>query len=123
MRWAVAAAGLMGASGTIGAALAAHGRGGDTLAVAAAVLFVHAPALLALGLGARNRLRLAWLPAAGMVLGVALFSGDLALRALAGAERLFPNAAPAGGMILVASWLALVLLAVLPAGATAHPDR
>lgn len=114
MPLAILAAALMGAFGTAGAALAAHGRGGETLAIAAAVLFVHAPALLALGLAGPARLRFAAVPALGLTLGVALFSGDLAARALAGAERLFPNAAPAGGMILIASWLLLGVLALLP---------
>ena len=41
-----------------------------------------------------------------LALGAILFGGDIALRALAGI-RLFPMAAPAGGMILIAGWLAL----------------
>jgi uncharacterized membrane protein YgdD (TMEM256/DUF423 family) len=45
------------------------------------------------------------------VLGATLFSGDIALRALAG-HRLFAMAAPSGGMILIAAWLALAGAAV-----------
>jgi uncharacterized membrane protein YgdD (TMEM256/DUF423 family) len=41
-----------------------------------------------------------------------LFSGDLALRAFAG-HRLFPMAAPTGGIILIAAWLALAAAAVI----------
>jgi uncharacterized membrane protein YgdD (TMEM256/DUF423 family) len=48
---------------------------------------------------------------AGWVLGAALFSGDLALRAFTG-HRLFAMAAPAGGIILIAAWLALAAAAL-----------
>jgi uncharacterized membrane protein YgdD (TMEM256/DUF423 family) len=48
---------------------------------------------------------------AGWVLGAALFSGDLALRAFTG-HRLFVMAAPAGGIILIAAWLALAAAAL-----------
>ena len=48
----------------------------------------------------------------GFVLGGALFAGDVAARAYIG-SRLFPMAAPAGGTILIASWLALALAALM----------
>jgi uncharacterized membrane protein YgdD (TMEM256/DUF423 family) len=41
-----------------------------------------------------------------------LFSGDIALKALAG-HRLFPMAAPTGGFISIASWLGLAVAAVM----------
>ena len=112
-RVAIVFAGLFGAFGTGGAAFAAHGGNDANLAaIAAAIAFVHAPALLALGLqGAR--LKAAALPIAGMILGVLLFSGDLASRIATG-ERLFSNAAPLGGSFLILAWLALAVLAVLP---------
>ena len=50
--------------------------------------------------------------AAGLVLGAALFSGDIAMRAFAG-HRLFPMAAPAGGTILIAAWLAVTVAAIV----------
>jgi uncharacterized membrane protein YgdD (TMEM256/DUF423 family) len=53
----------------------------------------------------------------GWVVGAALFSGDLALRAFAG-HRLFAFAAPAGGIVLIAAWLALVAAAI---GTLLHP--
>ena len=107
-------AGLFGASGTAGAAFAAHGGADAQLAaIAAAIAFVHAPALLALGLGG-ERLRAPLVPGIGMCLGVMLFSGDLATRIFTGG-RLFANAAPAGGTILILSWLAFTVLACLPA--------
>jgi uncharacterized membrane protein YgdD (TMEM256/DUF423 family) len=46
------------------------------------------------------------------VLGAALFSGDIAMRAFA-AHRLFPMAAPSGGFILIAAWLALAAAAIV----------
>src|SRR5258705_13707031 len=42
----------------------------------------------------------------GFVIAVALFAGDLTLRQYAG-HGLFPYAAPTGGTLLIASWLAL----------------
>lgn len=48
------------------------------------------------------------------MLGLALFSGDLALRALHGTP-LFPMAAPSGGVILMAGWLMAGLAALVPA--------
>ncbi|WP_244630976.1 DUF423 domain-containing protein [Aureimonas sp. ME7] len=111
-------AGLLGAFGTGGAAFAAHGGANAWLAgIAAAIAFVHAPALLALAFAPREMLRTRLLPAGLMVLGVGLFSGDLAMR-LATGERLFPNAAPIGGSILILAWASLILLAVWPRRAT-----
>ncbi len=48
---------------------------------------------------------------AAWVLGAVLFSGDIAMRAFA-AHRLFPMAAPSGGMILIGAWLALTVAAI-----------
>jgi uncharacterized membrane protein YgdD (TMEM256/DUF423 family) len=45
--------------------------------------------------------------AAAFLLGSLLFGGDLALRSLAGA-KLFPMAAPLGGILLILGW-ALVM--------------
>ena len=43
---------------------------------------------------------------------MALFAGDLALRAYAG-HRLFPMAAPTGGIVMMAGWVLLALAAFL----------
>ena len=51
---------------------------------------------------------------AAWIIGATLFSGDIALRAFAG-HRLFPYAAPSGGMILIAAWLGLAAAAVVGA--------
>jgi len=104
-----ALAGLIGASGVALAAAAAHLSSTPSLASAALMALVHAPALLA-GLAAlrvgllSKRLGLAGL--IGLALGVVLFSGDLAMRAFLSAP-LFPMAAPSGGTILIVSWIIL----------------
>ena len=48
----------------------------------------------------------------GMANGVALFSGDLALRAYAG-HPLFPMSAPTGGVVMIAGWVLLALAAFI----------
>lgn len=93
---------LFGAAGVALSALAAH-RGG-VLAPAAAMLLAHAPVLLLLGLLSQPwPVRMAgWLLAAGTM----LFAADLLTRELLGG-RLFPFAAPAGGLMMIVGWLAL----------------
>lgn len=109
-RITILAAGLLGAAGVALLAAAAH-IGGDNLHTAAAFMLAHAPALLALGLAGGGRGR--GIAAALLFAGVALFSGDLVLRDIYG-ERLFPMAAPAGGTLTIAGWLAIAATAVLP---------
>ena len=102
-------AGIAGAAGVAGAAAAEHG-GRNNLRLAALFLLLHAPALLAVGLGDRER---KFAPAALMLtLGLAVFSGDLAARDLLG-RALFPMAAPLGGGLLILGWLALAALAAV----------
>jgi uncharacterized membrane protein YgdD (TMEM256/DUF423 family) len=110
----VALAGLMGAGGVVLAAAAAHAAPGAGLDSAASMLLFHAAAVV--GGAALVQQGLIWRPLAlialaGWVLGAILFSGDIALRALAG-HRLFPMAAPSGGMILIAAWLVLTAAAI-----------
>jgi len=107
-------AGLFGALGVGGAALAAHGGDNRMIAIAAALSLVHAPALLALAALPADLIRLRLPAGLALILGTLLFSGDLAMRSFTG-ERLFPDAAPAGGMILIAGWLLVVVGAVLAA--------
>jgi uncharacterized membrane protein YgdD (TMEM256/DUF423 family) len=107
-------AGLMGACGAILAAAAAHAAPNTGLDSAAHMLLFHAAAVL--GGSALVQLGLLWRPVAmvalvGWVLGAVLFSGDVALRAFAG-HRLFPMAAPSGGIILIVAWLALSVAAI-----------
>jgi uncharacterized membrane protein YgdD (TMEM256/DUF423 family) len=49
----------------------------------------------------------------GFVVASALFAGDLCLRHFAG-HALFPFAAPAGGTLLIVSWLVLAIAAAWP---------
>jgi uncharacterized membrane protein YgdD (TMEM256/DUF423 family) len=108
-------AGLMGAGGIMLAAAGAHAHAAAaTGASAGYMLLFHAAAVVG---GAALLLHgVVWRPLlilalAGWVLGAALFSGDLALRAFTG-HRLFVMAAPAGGIILIAAWLALAAAAL-----------
>ncbi len=116
----IALAGLMGAGGIILAAAGAHAAPNAGLENAAYMLLFHAAALL--GGAALVQQGLVWRPLMPVVLvawivGALLFSGDIALRAFAG-HRLFAFAAPTGGIILIAAWLALAAAAI---GALLHP--
>lgn len=112
VRWAVAAAGLVGAAGIAAAAAAAHGSDARLLGAASAICLANAPALLVLGLAGRH-LRLGMLCAALLTLGTVLFAGDLGLRAILG-SGLFPMAAPTGGSLMIIAWLGIALSALLP---------
>jgi uncharacterized membrane protein YgdD (TMEM256/DUF423 family) len=109
-------AGLMGAAGVVLAAASAHGTPGSGLDSAGYMLLLHAAAVLggaaALHQGMASR-TVGLVALCGFVLGGALFAGDVSARAFLG-HRLFPMAAPTGGMILIASWLTLALGALLP---------
>lgn len=100
-------AGLMGAGGVAAAAASAHMPGGARLSSVALILIAHAAAILALTLRSREtglagRL---WLASAlVLALGAALFSADIALLTLRGV-RLFPMAAPTGGVAMIVGWL------------------
>jgi uncharacterized membrane protein YgdD (TMEM256/DUF423 family) len=49
----------------------------------------------------------------GFVIAATLFAGDLTVRQYAG-HSLFPYAAPTGGTLMIVSWLAVTLAAVVP---------
>lgn len=113
--WLIFFGGLSGALGVSLSAMAAHLPQGPMLASGAQMLLFHAPAFLALAgaarsgtLGPRTLLIGALLWGAGL----ALFSGDLSWRVLAG-SRLFPNAAPIGGSLLIAGWLWLMITGLI----------
>jgi uncharacterized membrane protein YgdD (TMEM256/DUF423 family) len=111
----IALAGLMGAAGIILLAAGAHAAPGAGLDGAGQMLLFHAAAVIALAaaLGQGLAFRpLALAAAIGLVVGATLFSADIVMRALAG-HRLFPFAAPSGGFILIASWLAVAASAVI----------
>ncbi|HYA07307.1 MAG TPA: DUF423 domain-containing protein [Xanthobacteraceae bacterium] len=110
----IALAGLMGAGGIVLAAAGAHAAPGAGLDSAAYMLLFHAAAILGgAALMQQGVLARPWMVVvlAAWIVGATLFSGDIALRAFAG-HRLFPFAAPTGGVILIAAWFALALAAV-----------
>jgi uncharacterized membrane protein YgdD (TMEM256/DUF423 family) len=99
---------LAALSGLLGVGLsaaAAHVTGGN-LATAAQFLLFHGPALLALvaliAAGAVN-VTLARLAGFVLVLGLALFCGDLTRRTFSG-MGLAPMAAPTGGVLMMVGW-------------------
>jgi uncharacterized membrane protein YgdD (TMEM256/DUF423 family) len=111
----IAIAALFGAAGVVLTAAGAHAKPGAGLDSAGYMLLFHAPAAIAACAGIATGLisRPAGLVAvAVLLLGVALFSGDLALRAFAG-HRLFPMAAPAGGMVMIGGWVLLAASAFI----------
>ena len=106
---------LAGLVGVALSAAAAHGPGGPNLETASRYLLFHAPVLLAIVALARMGAihagtgRIAgWL----IVIGLILFCGDLAMRALRNAA-LFPMAAPTGGFVLMGGWAVLAVAALL----------
>ncbi|MHA6642151.1 DUF423 domain-containing protein [Mesorhizobium sp. A623] len=105
----VFAGGLCGTAGVALSAAAAH-RGGAFTGTAASFLLMHAPVFLAVGLISGNRV----LRAGAFILlaGLVVFSGDLLARDFL-ASRLFPMAAPIGGTLLLAGWLALAASALV----------
>lgn len=109
-------AGIMGADGVMLAAASAHQADASRLAAASTMLLFHACAVLAtvaLAERALVHVRIGAGAATGFVIAAALFAGDLTLRQYAG-HGLFPMAAPTGGALLIASWLALAVAAAWP---------
>jgi uncharacterized membrane protein YgdD (TMEM256/DUF423 family) len=109
------AAGLLGAAGVTLAAVAAHRVPTPAMASAAQMLMVHAVAVLAISAWAvRSAYAAGWWRTAArvMLLGVALFSGDIALRGFE-VGRLFPMAAPIGGNLTIFSWVLVSIAAAI----------
>ncbi len=111
----IVVAGLFGAAGVALAAAAAHVPDAGRLGPASSMLLFHASAVLAAALLTERGLlhRIPGLAATfGLVLGTALFAGDLTLRQFVG-HGLFPMAALTGGMLLIGSWLLLAIAGAL----------
>jgi uncharacterized membrane protein YgdD (TMEM256/DUF423 family) len=111
-------AGMLGAAGVGAAAAAAHLGGGQLLETAATFLMIHSAAVLAIVAiaqrASRASARLFVIAAMLLILGLILFCGDFAMRALA--ERaLFRMAAPSGGILLIGGWLLAAFAAALAA--------
>ena len=109
-------AAIMGADGVILAAASAHQVDASRLGAASSMLLFHASAVLAAVALAERALihaRIGMIAAFGFVIAAGLFAGDLTLRQSSG-HGLFPMAAPTGGTLLIASWLALAIAAAWP---------
>ena len=107
---------LYGALGVIMAALAGHAMPGSTLGPGSQFLMIHAAALIALGTALETGLvaeKWGRIGAYLLLVGTALFSGDMAARAFLHVP-LFPMAAPVGGFAMIGGWL-LSGWAILPA--------
>ncbi len=118
LRILIVLAGIMGGDGVILAALSAHQPDASRLGPASAMLLFHASAVLgAAALADRGLVhpRIGTAAAFGFVVASSLFATDLTLRQYAG-HSLFPFAAPTGGSLLIASWLALAVAAAWPRG-------
>jgi uncharacterized membrane protein YgdD (TMEM256/DUF423 family) len=115
-RLLIVLAALAGGAGVALSAAAAHAAGGASLDTAARFLLIHAAAIIgvvalcATGIAHPTLGRIA---AWTLLLGVALFAGDLSMRALK-STALFPMAAPAGGIGLMIGWGLLALSALVP---------
>ncbi len=103
-------AGLAGAAGVATAAAAAH-TDVSNFSAASTMFLAHAPALLALGLTATDKRRPVDYAGLALALGVAVFGCDLLARYYFG-HRLFPMAAPTGGLLMIAGWLGVAAAAI-----------
>jgi uncharacterized membrane protein YgdD (TMEM256/DUF423 family) len=109
-------AAIMGADGVMLAAASAHGADASRLMSASSMLLFHASAVLGtVALAERGivHAKIGIAAAFGFVVAAGLFAGDLTLRHYAG-HGLFTMAAPTGGTLLIASWLALAVAAAWP---------
>jgi uncharacterized membrane protein YgdD (TMEM256/DUF423 family) len=106
------ASGVLGAAGVALAAAASHGGDTHLLGSASTMCLTHAPVLLGLWL-AHRLLATATLSGSILGLGTIVFAGDLLARHFAG-TRLFPFAAPAGGLMMMLGWLLIAAGAFWP---------
>ena len=106
--------GVFGLAGVAMLASGAHASGGS-MTIAGQMLLFHAPAVMAATLARKMdylHARLAQIALAVLIIGVALFSADLALRASQGI-KLFAMAAPLGGILTMAGWAGLIVSSLM----------
>ena len=116
LRLLIILTGVMGAAGVMLAAASAHLPDASRLASASSMLLFHAAAVAALaGLIDRGlvHLQIGLFTALILVIGTALFAGDLTMRQYVG-HGLFPMAAPTGGSAMIVGWVALAVAAAWP---------
>jgi uncharacterized membrane protein YgdD (TMEM256/DUF423 family) len=107
-------AALFGACGIALWAAATH-SGATSAIIGAQMLLMHAAAIPALTAVRKADLihdTIIRHAISALILGVALFSGDLIARGLGG-MRLFPMASPIGGVVMMISWVAVALAAMI----------
>lgn len=119
-----ALAGLYGAAGVALAAAGAHRSGNPNVATAAYFLLFHAAALVGLCTAAAVARRAVPAMAAASLIagGTLLFSGHLALHALAGLVPI-PFAAPVGGSLTILGWLVAAVALPLALDRAWRADR
>lgn len=106
---------LLGAFGIALLAAATHVSGIKTTEIAGQMLLFHAPAVIAATAARKAGLlhdATARVALTVLIVGLVLFSGDLALRGLSGA-RLFAMASPLGGTAMMGAWLGIGAAALL----------
>ena len=98
--------GLFGAAGVGLAAIGAHRSGNPAVTTSAFFLLFHAGALVGFcAIAQRAPGRLLLVAASMIAIGTILFSGELALHALADVASL-SRLAPIGGMLMICGWVA-----------------
>lgn len=117
-RLVLALCGLYGAAG-VGLMAAGTHAAGPNATTAGQMLLFHASAAMAATLARRDghlAPGLGRIAVALLLAGTALFAADLSSLAFCGA-RLFPMAAPSGGMTMIFGWAVLAVAALVPASA------
>ena len=110
----VALGALAISSGVALGAVAAHAGSDPRMAFASQFALIMGAAVIAGSAAIEMRLahaRFGQLALWAILLGMLLFCGDLALKA-ADIGALFPMAAPTGGMLMIAGWIAFAATAV-----------
>lgn len=110
-----AAAGYLGAAGVALSALASHKFSSPQLVTAANFMVMHAVAVLAISSWSiRSQTAPGWWRAGArlLLLGTALFAGDIAAREI-GSFSLFPMAAPIGGSAMILGWAVTAMAALV----------
>lgn len=116
LRLAAALAALLAALGVALAAAGAHVPGGALLGTAATILLAEAPLLLAGAAAMKAGLIGGWFVGVGLAasaVGAVLFAGDLSARVFL-ADRLFPQAAPLSGSLMIFGWVMVALGSLAP---------
>lgn len=104
--------GIIGATGVMLMAAAAHVDTTGLVQTAAQMLLFHAPVILLIGVLTQVRHSpFLWIALLLFAAGLLLFCGDLVSRAFAN-RRLFPMSAPTGGTLVIAGWVALIFTAL-----------